>query len=1229
MEEVMVEETGSKTAENHVDLIPMSMLIASSIQQNGVAKPLLVLFDSGTNSNWIRRGALPKGVNGKLVANKTGSTLAGNFESNLEVEFKEVMLPECYRTRAIDGFKAMVFNADCRYDMILGRDFLSIIGMMVDWKDHVMTWDEATVPMKIYPTRRPNATNQEPTVAEEMLLELMEADLEDDDEIFNSYVEEEDLSEHDIEPETAFLTEEEERKAVEEGYKSKVILPSHYKKVDVHDVVQTCTHLPLHHQNDLAHILEQYTTLFDGKLKVYKGQKIHLELKEGAVPYRTRAYPIPHSHLAVFKQELDRLVQIGVLERTGRQEWIAGSFIIPKKDASVRWISDFRGLNRALKRGVYPLPRIGDILKRRQNYKYVTKLDISMQYYTFELDEESSNLCTIATPFGLYRYKRLPMGVSCSPDISQEIMETVLQDIENVDVYLDDVTAFSNSWEEHLELLDKVLSRLQDAGFTINPAKCEWAVKETEFLGHWITPTGVKPVQKKVDAILKMEAPKNVKQLRSFLGLVTYYRDMWPQRSHILAPLTDMTGKKVFKWTDECEAAFKKMKALVAAETLLVYPDHNLPFDIETDASDYQLGSVIKQNDRPVAYYSRKLSGAQRNYSTIEKELLSIVETLKEFRTMLLGAQLRVYTDHKNLTHSLSAFATQRVLRWRILLEEYGCTYHYKTGSTNFMADALSRVPTLRTKRLNENETDRPLAEPMVHDKIENQKNCRRQSAESKTLACNIIKERRLLAESRTLALKNGRPKAESRTHAATNEPRARVAIKDEKKKGKDKTTTRQTFMKQKQNAYLCEITLDTFEKSDCMLFEQTELTECFLEYPKFDDQGRIPFRFPTLQHYQLADQQLQTDLQRGLYHLQRFGTTDLICQKDSNKIVLSNAILPRLVRWYHLSSVHMQGMNRLEGTIQQHFYHPRLRDEIRRQLSPCETCQLNKRYGQQFGALAPREAILIPWQEVHLDTIGPWKIRINKIDLEFKALTAIDPVTNLLEVAPMCKPYTGSEAFRVFENTWLSRYPRPVRCLHDNGPEFQAHEFQFSCLDAGLEPKPNTVANPQSNGIIESVHRSVGMVLRTLVHLYPPQTHADAQRLIERALATAMHATRCAAHSSLGRYTPGGLVFRRDMYLDIPLLADIITISEARQQIIDQRLLQANSKRIAHEFKVDEYVLRRQILGPRDKLRPTFSGPHRIVQVHTNGDVTLQINERIRERINIRRIQPFRRAPL
>ncbi len=247
--------------------------------------------------------------------------------------------------------------------------------------------------------------------------------------------------------------------------------------------------------------------------------------------------------------------------------------------------------------------------------------------------------------------------------------------------------------------------KLHDNSFTVNPLKCDWAVKEIEWLGYWLMLTSLKPWKKKVEAILNMDAPSNLKQHRGFICMVNYYRDMWPHRAHILAPLTEKTGapkkglkQPKFVWTEAMQMAFKCMKAMMAADVLCIYPNHNLLFDIYTDASDYQLGSCIMQDGKPVAYYSKKLNSAQKNYSTINKELLSTAMTLKEFLSMLLGAVINIHTNHKNIFHL--GDSSQRRLQWTSYVDEYGPRLHYSKRPSNVIADTFLCMPMQDTTSL-------------------------------------------------------------------------------------------------------------------------------------------------------------------------------------------------------------------------------------------------------------------------------------------------------------------------------------------------------------------------------------------------------------------------------------------------------------------------------------------------------------------------------------------------
>ena len=317
-------------------------------------------------------------------------------------------------------------------------------------------------------------------------------------------------------------------------------------------------------------------------------------------------------------------------------------------------------------------------------------------------------------------------------------------------------------------------------------------------------------------------------------------------------------------------------------------------------------------------------------------------------------------------------------------------------------------------------------------------------------------------------------------------------------------------------------------------------------------------------------------------------------------RIALSKDMIQPTVKWFHQVTGH-PGTKKLQLTLNQRYYHPEMRRYVDKY--KCSDCQKHKLDGKGYGLLPERECRSEPFEEVAVDLIGPWKISIRGKEYEFNALTSIDTVTNLVEIIRV-ENKTSHHVKTKFAQSWMARYPWPKRCVHDNGGEFAGWEFQEFLTRTGVKDVPTTSRNPTANAVCERMHQTVGNILRTLLHGNPPENLTKAHELIDEALSTAMHAMRSSVHTNLGS-SPGSLVFSRDMFLNIPLVADWHAITNKREHVINDNLMRANRRRRRYDYAINQQVLKK-VHGPT-KLGERTTGPYRISQVHTNGTITMQ----------------------
>ena len=445
----------------------------------------------------------------------------------------------------------------------------------------------------------------------------------------------------------------------------------------------------------------EFPELFTGLGKMEGDYTI--QLKEGAKPFalstpRRVAIPL----LGAVKEELQRMERLGVISKIEEPtDWCSGMVVVPKSNGKVRICVDLTKLNESVHRERHPLPAVDQVLAQLAGAKVMSKLDANAGFWQIPLSEESSRLTTFITPFGRYRFHRLPFGISSAPEHFQRRMSEILTGIPGVVCMMDDILVYGATLEEHDKHLREVLQRLQKAGMTLNREKCQFAQTSVRFLGHVIDSAGVRPDPDKIQAIKEFQQPKNVGDVRRYLGMVNHLSKFAPNLAETTQPMRELLIKdNLWTWGEAQQAAFKKTKEMLIKSPILTLFDPNLETTVSADASSYGLGAVLLQKqtsgeNKPVAYISRSMTSTEQKYAQIEKEALAFTWACERLSDYLIGLKFHILTDHKPLVPLFSTKHLEempiRVQRFRLRMMRYDFSISHVPGKQLLIADALSR----------------------------------------------------------------------------------------------------------------------------------------------------------------------------------------------------------------------------------------------------------------------------------------------------------------------------------------------------------------------------------------------------------------------------------------------------------------------------------------------------------------------------------------------------------
>ncbi len=449
----------------------------------------------------------------------------------------------------------------------------------------------------------------------------------------------------------------------------------------------------LHEYSDVFATSEHDTGLYNGP------EMVRLNTGDSA-PISSPPYRKSHTESKVIQKHIKGLLEKGII-RESNSDWASPVLLVSKPDGGVRLCIDYRRLNQVLKDDKFPMGRLDDLFDCLHGTKYFSKLDIQSGFYNFQIHEDDREKTAFITHEGLYEFNRVPFGLRTSPAVFNRMMRKIFGKLmySRVFIYVDDLLVYGRSFDEHLNSLKEVFNKLLANNLKLKSSKCSFGFSQVKLLGHIVGKNGISVDPEKVEAIQRIPIPTTPTEVKSILGLASFYRRFIPHFSDISRPLSNLTKKAVkFVWTQTCQRAFDLLKDRLMSSPVLTQFDESLPVILYTDSSNYAVGALLCQIqngvERVIAYASRLMNPSEQNFTTSEKECLALIFALEKWREYCYGRKIIAYTDHLALLSLVKTKNSKnlRLARWILSIQESDIELRYMRGKTLLHADALSRV---------------------------------------------------------------------------------------------------------------------------------------------------------------------------------------------------------------------------------------------------------------------------------------------------------------------------------------------------------------------------------------------------------------------------------------------------------------------------------------------------------------------------------------------------------